>query len=67
MRWKGDNDVIVLVLVLAPERSWLMLCDHDNMLHHLFGPTGPCIALGLKPKLWATPWFARTLARSSGV
>ena len=36
MRWNGDNDAVDLVLVLAPEGSWIMLCDHENVLHHLF-------------------------------
>ena len=53
MRWKRDVDAVLLVLVLAPEGSWIMLCDHDKMLHHLFRPTGPCTVLGLKPKLRA--------------
>src|SRR5579871_2620836 len=36
MRWKGDDDAVVLVLVLAPEGSWFILCDHDKVLRHLF-------------------------------
>ena len=55
MRWKQDDDAVLLVLVLGLEGSWIMLCDHDKVLHHLFGPTGPCTMLGLKPKLWAPP------------
>jgi hypothetical protein len=34
MCWKGDNNNIILVLVQAPEGSWFMLCDHNNVLHH---------------------------------
>ena len=42
-----------LDLVPAPEGPWIILCDHDKVLRHLFGPTWPCIVSGLKPKLWA--------------
>ena len=55
MRQKGDDHAIILVLVLDPEHLWIMLCGHDKVLHHLFGPNGPCIMSGLKPKLWVTP------------
>jgi hypothetical protein len=47
MCWKGDDDVIVLVIVLPLEGSWIMLCDYDKVLHHLFGSTCPCINSGL--------------------
>jgi hypothetical protein len=39
MRWKGDDDAVVLDLVLAPEGPWIILCDHVKVLRHLFGPT----------------------------
>lgn len=39
MRWKLDDEMLLLVLVLAPEGSWIMLCDHDKVLRHLFGPS----------------------------
>ena len=55
MCWKGDDHAVILVLVLDPEHLWIRLCGHDKMLHHLFGPNGPCIMSGLKPKLWVTP------------
>jgi hypothetical protein len=51
MRWKGDDDVVVLDLVLALEGPWIILCDHVKVLCHLFGPTWPRIVSGLKPKL----------------
>ena len=35
MRWKGDDDTIDLVLVLALEHSWIMLCDNEKVLRHL--------------------------------
>jgi hypothetical protein len=36
MRWKKYNENFVLVLVQAPEDLWIILCDHDKVLHHLF-------------------------------
>jgi hypothetical protein len=64
MRWKGDDDAVILDLVLAPEGPWIILCDHVKVLRHLFGPTCPCIVSGLKPKLWApNPWLFPTLGR----
>ena len=36
MRWKGDDDAVILILVLAPEGSWIILCDHEKVLRHLF-------------------------------
>jgi hypothetical protein len=43
---------------------WIILCDHDKVLRHLFGPTWPCIMSGLKPKLWASnPWPSSTIGR----
>jgi hypothetical protein len=34
--WKEDDDTVDFVLVLAPEVVWIMLCDHDKVLCHLF-------------------------------
>jgi hypothetical protein len=53
MRWKGDDDAVILDLVPTPKGPWIVLCDHSKVLRHLFGPTWPCIVSGLKPKLWA--------------
>ena len=36
MRWKANDENFILVLVLAPEDSYVILCDHDKMLRHLF-------------------------------
>jgi hypothetical protein len=36
MCWKANSESFLLVLVLALERSWIILCDHDNVLHHQF-------------------------------
>jgi hypothetical protein len=64
IRWKGDDDAVVLDLVLAPEGLWIILCDHGKLLRHLFGPTWPCIMSGLKSKLWApNPWPFPTLGQ----
>jgi hypothetical protein len=64
MCWKGDDDAVVLDLVPAPEGLWIILCDHDKVLYHLFGPTWPCIVSDLKPKLWAPNlWLSSTLDR----
>jgi hypothetical protein len=64
MHWKGDDDAVVLDPVPVPEGAWIILCDHDKVLRHLFGPTWPCIVSDLKPKLWApNPWSSPTLGR----
>ncbi|KAF8652448.1 hypothetical protein HU200_062780 [Digitaria exilis] len=36
MRWRGNDDAVILVLVLSPEPLWIILCDHEKMLRHLF-------------------------------
>ena len=36
MRWKPDDETILLVLVPAPEDSWIIPCVHDKVLRHLF-------------------------------
>jgi hypothetical protein len=36
MCWNGDDDTVILVLILATEVSWIMLCDYDKVLCHLF-------------------------------
>jgi hypothetical protein len=61
MRWKGDDDAVVLVLVLAPKGSWIILCDHDKVLRHLFGPIWICIMSALKPMLRTPPPPGRPL------
>ncbi|KAF8693302.1 hypothetical protein HU200_038688 [Digitaria exilis] len=38
MRWKGDDDAVVLVLVLDPEQWWIILCDHERCCVICFGP-----------------------------
>jgi hypothetical protein len=35
MRWKGDDDPVILVLIRTPVGLWIILCDHDKVLHHL--------------------------------
>jgi hypothetical protein len=64
MRWKEDDDAVILDLVPAPEDPWIILFDDGNVLRHLFGPTWSCIVSGRKPKLWASnPWPSPTLGR----
>ena len=64
MRWNCDDDTLLLVLVLALEASWIILCDHGNVLRHLFWAFFRlCIVSGLKPKLWVPPWSPPTLGR----
>ena len=36
MRWNRDDEMLLLVLVLASESSWIILCDYRKVLHHLF-------------------------------
>jgi hypothetical protein len=55
MHWNGDNDAVVLDVIPAPEDSWIMLCDNDKLLCHVYGPIWPCIMLGLKPRLRIPP------------
>ena len=38
MCWKANNERFLLVLVLAPEPSGIMLCGHNKVLCHQFGP-----------------------------
>jgi hypothetical protein len=36
MHWKGENDTFILVMVLDLEGFWVILCDHDKVICHLF-------------------------------
>jgi len=36
MHWKEDGITFHLILVLATEASWIILCDHGKVLHHKF-------------------------------
>ena len=59
MRWNRDDETILLVLVPAPEASWIILCDHGKVLRHLFWAFFRLYILsGLKPKLWVPPLVA---------
>ncbi|KAF8665193.1 hypothetical protein HU200_054145 [Digitaria exilis] len=44
MCWNRDDDAIDLLLVQAPEGSWITLCDHDKVLCHLFEPSSGCVS-----------------------
>jgi hypothetical protein len=50
MCWKEDNESFILVLVRAPEVSWIIRVGITY-----FGPSQPCIMLGLKPRLRTPP------------
>ena len=36
MRWNRDDEMLLLVLVPAPETAWIILHVHEKVLHHLF-------------------------------
>ena len=36
MLWKANDEMLCLVLVLAPEDSWIIPCEHGKVLRHLF-------------------------------
>ena len=36
MCWNRDDETLLLVLLLAPETLWNILCDHGKVLRHLF-------------------------------
>ena len=62
MRWKADDEKLRLVLVLAPEHSWIILCDHGKVLRHLFWAFSgfvSCQALSLC--CGCPPWLPPTL------
>ena len=60
MRWKGDDDAVVLDLVPAPEGPWIILCDHGKVLRHLFALLHKRICAALH---FCTPWRAPIFAR----
>ena len=64
MRWKGDDAAVDLVLVLAPERSWIILCDHEKVLPHLFWVNSALYRVGPSAQVVGAPSGAPpTLAR----
>ena len=36
MRWNRDDETLLLVLVPALETVWNIMCEHENVLRHLF-------------------------------
>ena len=56
MRWKGDDDAVDLVLILAPEGSWIILDDHDKVLRHLFGPCSGRISCRALAQVESAPY-----------
>jgi hypothetical protein len=68
MRWNGDDDAVILHMVPTLEGMWIMVCDHDKVLCHVFGPMWLCIVSGLKPRLRTPPLVAlSTLGHPLGV
>jgi hypothetical protein len=57
MRWHGDDAAVMLVLVPAPEVSWIMLCGHDKLLRHIFGEFSRVSCRALSPG-WGRPLVA---------
>ena len=55
MRWNGDDDAVDLVLVLAPEGSWIMLCDHEKVLCHLFWAFSGFVSCRAFGPCWGRP------------
>ena len=65
-RWKEDDDTVDLFLVLAPEVAWIMLCDHDKVLRHLFWANLAVYRVGpLAQVVGALSWSPTTLGRPS--
>ncbi|KAF8701496.1 hypothetical protein HU200_033519 [Digitaria exilis] len=64
MRWKAHDDTLLLILVLAPKDSWIMLCDHDKVLSHLFWANSglvPCQAFSPRSAPMSPPTLGRPL------
>jgi hypothetical protein len=55
MHWKEDNETFHLVLVLALETPWIILCDHTKVLHHKFGQVGLVLCQALTPSCVCPP------------
>jgi len=66
MRWKADYDGLLLVLVLAPEDSWIILCDHEKVLRHLCGPSWAFVSSrALSPSCGQSPQVASNPSSST--
>jgi hypothetical protein len=53
-------------MVLAPEVAWIMLCDHDKVLRHLFWANLAVYRVGpLAQVVGAPSWSPTTLGRTS--
>jgi hypothetical protein len=64
--WKEDDDTVDLVMVLAPEVAWIMLCEHDKVLRHLFWANLAVYRVGpLAQVVGAPSWSPSTLGRPS--
>jgi hypothetical protein len=49
IRWKGDDDAVVLDLVSALEGLWIILCDHGKVLVTYLGQLGHVSCRALSP------------------
>jgi hypothetical protein len=63
--WKEDDDVVDLVMVLAPEVACIILCDHDKVQRHLFWAN--LAVYRVRPLAQVVPpsWSPTTLERPS--
>jgi hypothetical protein len=64
MRWKVNDRSFLLVPVLALEDSWIMLCDHNKMLHHQFWTLTAFVSCRAFSPCCGRPLVAPTLALS---
>jgi len=55
--WKGDDDTVILDLVLVQIARGLIYVTTARCCVTYFGPTWSCIESGPKPKLWAPSAF----------
>ena len=63
MHWNRDDEMLLLVLVLAPEASWIILCDHGKVLHHLFWASSGFVSCWNLSPCCGRPLVAPTLGR----
>jgi len=58
MRWKADDEKLRLVLVLAPEHSWIILCDHGGAASPILAFSGFVSCQTLSPCCGRAPLVA---------
>jgi hypothetical protein len=57
MCWKANDESFLLVRVLAPEDSWIILCDHGKVLHHQFWAVTVLISCRALSPGWGRPYL----------